>query len=376
MEERHGASDTARAIRLVEVPTHGPVDLERTAAADVLVYNAAGKRPPLVTIRTWSKEGEHFRALARSLGADQPIYSLAPPDFPTLEQYPRTTDEWVEHLLPMVRRLDVDGPWLLGGWSFGGVLALELGERLAAEDRPVALVLMLDTRKPKARPETRPGVHMPVRLRKLGRQIVEYASLETRRERLAYLRARLDPRQILAKQRARRARRQARTEKKQRRRAERAAAKPASSQARPEGLIVTRWSGERMTFLQRTIHVAYLKYRSHETTLPVALLRTRESRERSGDDPALGWWPLVRGPFSVEEIDGDHWTIFDAAYIERLAPRVDRILRQAFEAARGAGIELDLDAGRSFPDVPSQDTLGASASRKASSSAKAADSEN
>lgn len=330
--ERVEDASARRVVRLVEVPTQGEPDLERAATADVLVYNAAGKRPPLVTIRTWSQEGEHFRALARALGPDQPIYSLAPPDFPTLEQYPRTTDEWVELLLPVLRHVDVEGAWLLGGWSFGGVMALELAERLAAEGERIALVLMIDTRKPKSRPETRPGVRMPVGLRKLGRQIVEYSSFETRRERLAYLRARLDPRRILAKRRERRTRRRSRAERKQRRQAERASIQPAARQARPEGLIVTRWSGERMTFLQRTIHVAYLKYRGHQTALPIALLRTRESRERSGDDPALGWWPLLRGRFSVEEIEGDHWTIFDPAHVERLAPRVARILRQAVEA--------------------------------------------
>ncbi|MEZ4334711.1 MAG: thioesterase domain-containing protein [Myxococcota bacterium] len=320
------------ALRIVEVPTQGEPDLERAAAAEVLVYNAGGQRPPLVTIRTWSKEGEHFRALARALGPDQPILSLAPPDFPTLEQYPRTTEEWVELLLPIIRRLDVEGPWLLGGWSFGGVLALELGERLAAEGDAVALVLMIDTRKPRSRPETKPGVRMPVRLRKLGRSLVEYSSYETRAERLAYLRKQLDPTRMIEKRRARVARRTERSDRKTRRQAERAARAPATTEARPEGLIVTRWTGERMTFLQRTIHVAYLKYRSHPTQLPIALLRTRESRERSGDDPALGWWPLVRGRFAVEEIDGDHWTIFDPAHVERLAPRVDRVLRQAVES--------------------------------------------
>ncbi len=322
-------------VTFLEVPTSGELDRERAAAADILVYNAQGSRPPLVTIRTWSKEGEHFRAIARALGPDQPIYSLAPPDFATLEEYPRTTDEWVELLMPMVRRLDIRGAWLLGGWSFGGVMALELGERLAAEGQRVGLVLMIDTRKPKARPETKPGVRMPVRLRKLGRQIVEYSELETRRERLAYLRMRLDPLRGLAKRRDRKARRLARAEKKQRRGAERSVKAAARPETPPEGLIVTRWTGERMTFLQRAIHVAYLKYRSHPTALPLALLRTQESMLRSGDDPALGWWPLARGRFSVEQVAGSHWTIFDPAHIQTLAPQVDRVLCQAADAERG-----------------------------------------
>ncbi len=313
-------------VTLIEVATEGEYDRDKAAAADIIVYNARGLRTPLVVVRTWSKEGEHFRAVARALGPDQPIFSLAPPDFPTLDEYPRTTDEWTTQLMPLMRRLDLQGELLLGGWSFGGVVALELAERLAAEGQCIALVLMIDTRKPKSRPETKPGVKMPTRLRKLARQLLEYSEFETRRERLAYLRLRLDPFLGIEKRRARRLRRAARSERKQTRAAERSA-KAARSSAPPEGLIVTSWTGERMTFLQRTIHVAYLKYKSHPTTLPIVLFRTQESMERSGDDPGLGWWPLPRGRFVVEGISGTHWTIFEADHIERLAPRIDRALR-------------------------------------------------
>ena len=313
-------------VTLIEVPTEGDYDREKASAADIIVYNARGSRSPLVVVRTWSKEGEHFRAVARALGPDQPIYSLAPPDFQTLEEYPRTTDEWVELLLPLVRRMNLRGDLLLGGWSFGGVMALELAERLAAEGARIALVLMIDTRKPKSRPESKPGVRMPVRLRKFARQLLEYSELETRSERLAYLRLRLDPLLGFEKRRARRLRRAARSERKETRAAERSA-KAVRSQAPPESLIVTNWSGERMTFLQRTVHVVYLKYKSHPTTIPIALLRTEESMARSGDDPALGWWPLTRGRFQVEGIEGTHWTIFEADHIAMLAPQIDRALR-------------------------------------------------
>jgi thioesterase domain-containing protein len=335
----HGAKSPDEVV-LLEVPTEGDYDREKAAAADVLVYNAWGRRPPIVAVRTWSKEGEHFRVVARALGPDQPIYSLAPPDFPALEDYPRTTDEWVELLLPLVRRLSLPREIVLAGWSFGGVMALELAERLSTEGATIALVLMIDTRKPKSRPETKPGAKMPVRLRKLARQLLEYCELETRRERRDYLWARVDPWRGIAKRRERRVRRAARSEKKARRSAERAA-KAERAAAPPEGLIVTRFTGERMTFLQRTIHDAYLKYASHPTHLPLALLRTEESMQRAGDDPALGWWPLARGSFLVEGVAGTHWTIFDPEHIESLAPRIDRALR----LATGYGLEVGAASG-------------------------------
>ena len=80
-------------VTLIEVPTEGDYDREKAAAADIIVYNARGSRSPLVVVRTWSKEGKNFRAVAHALGPEQPIYSLAPPDFQTLEEYPRRSEE-------------------------------------------------------------------------------------------------------------------------------------------------------------------------------------------------------------------------------------------------------------------------------------------
>jgi len=337
----------SRRPTLFEVPAAGAYERARAVVADVLVYNAGGARPPLVVIRTWSSEAGFFRALAGALGPDQPVYSIAPPDFPALEAYPRTTDEWVDWLWPAFRSLPIASPFRLGGWSFGGVVALELAERLEQAGEPVALVLMLDSRRPKARPETKPGVRMPVRLRKLAKQLLAYSELESRRERLAYVRERFDPLRALAKRRARRRRIAERGERDRaradRRRTEVAAAvaeaardagAEAAPEAPPDGITTTRYTGQQMTFLQRTVHVAYLKYRSHPTELPIALLRTRESVERSGDDPALGWWPFARGRFSAETIEGTHWTMFEPAHLPGLAVRIERALAQAGDVGR------------------------------------------
>ena len=95
-------------------------------------------------------------------------------------------------------------------------------------------------------------------------------------------------------------------------------------------------TGCRKPFLDRLnrliFAIGYLKYKSHPTTIPIALLRTQESMVRSGNDSALGWWPLTRGRFLVEGIEGTHWTIFEADHIAMLAPQIDRALRLTTEA--------------------------------------------
>ena len=41
-----------------------------------------------------------------------------------------------------------DGPYLLGGWSFGGIVAFEMARQLRERGRPVALLALLDSWSP------------------------------------------------------------------------------------------------------------------------------------------------------------------------------------------------------------------------------------
>lgn len=51
-----------------------------------------------------------------------------------------------------IRRIQPSGPYYLGGWSFGGVIALEMAKQLIAINEPVDLVLMADSYNPQNKP--------------------------------------------------------------------------------------------------------------------------------------------------------------------------------------------------------------------------------
>jgi thioesterase domain-containing protein len=87
-----------------------------------------------------------YRALARRLGEQRPFYAL---QSPALEGNPLSRDISVEGLaqsyLRAVRTAVPKGPYLLGGWSFGGLVAFEMAQALRHSGEEVALLALLDS---------------------------------------------------------------------------------------------------------------------------------------------------------------------------------------------------------------------------------------
>src|SRR6185503_2382423 len=62
-------------------------------------------------------------------------------------QVPHTRiEEMAAHYLEAIRSVQPDGPYLLGGWSMGGVVAYEMAQQLAAQGQQVSLLALLDAR--------------------------------------------------------------------------------------------------------------------------------------------------------------------------------------------------------------------------------------
>ncbi|MEV5598707.1 amino acid adenylation domain-containing protein [Streptomyces sp. NPDC052496] len=107
----------------------------------VVPVRTTGSAVPLVFVHPIGGEVLCYSELAPSLGDDQPFYALQSPDWhaerPTLE---RMAADYAE---AVVR--DVPGRhYRLGGWSMGGVLAMELARELTARGRTVDFVAAVD----------------------------------------------------------------------------------------------------------------------------------------------------------------------------------------------------------------------------------------
>ncbi|WP_395367640.1 amino acid adenylation domain-containing protein [Streptomyces sp. YH02] len=100
---------------------------------------ATGRRTPLVFVHPVGGDVLCYAELAELLGHDQPFYALQLPDTELL-----SVEDMAAHYVAAVREALPDGPYRLGGWSMGGVIALEMAAQLTAAGAEVELLAVVD----------------------------------------------------------------------------------------------------------------------------------------------------------------------------------------------------------------------------------------
>ncbi|HEX5108548.1 MAG TPA: amino acid adenylation domain-containing protein [Vicinamibacterales bacterium] len=100
-----------------------------------------GSRSPFFWIHgDWSNA-----FLAEFLGPDQPLYGVMHQSLDGRAAAYTRVETLAEHYLRQIRSVQANGPYLLGGYSFGGTVAFEVARRLAQEGEKVSLLAMLDS---------------------------------------------------------------------------------------------------------------------------------------------------------------------------------------------------------------------------------------
>src|SRR5258708_8382899 len=86
-----------------------------------------------------------FHQLARHMAPDQPFYGMQAPGLDGREPCLERVEDMAVRYLEQLEAVQPGGPYLLRGYSFGGLVALQMARRLIAQDRKVGLLVMLDT---------------------------------------------------------------------------------------------------------------------------------------------------------------------------------------------------------------------------------------
>ncbi len=90
----------------------------------------------------------NLRHLAVHIGADRPVYGLQARGIYGGEAPHETFEETARDYLAEIRTVQPEGPYLLGGFSGGGLVAYEMAQQLRAAGEETALVILLDTPYP------------------------------------------------------------------------------------------------------------------------------------------------------------------------------------------------------------------------------------
>jgi acyl-CoA synthetase (AMP-forming)/AMP-acid ligase II/thioesterase domain-containing protein len=109
----------------------------------VVQLSSTGSRSPLIYFHGNPSGGGYVAKFARLLGSDQPIFVVSPHGLDS-GPVPDTIEEMAADRLPAILEAQPRGPYRLGGYCVGGIVAFEAARLLVASGREVELVAMID----------------------------------------------------------------------------------------------------------------------------------------------------------------------------------------------------------------------------------------
>jgi thioesterase domain-containing protein/acyl carrier protein len=121
---------------------------EPRAGSPLVALQPAGDRVPLFFVHPIGGQVLCYSNLSRALGPDQPFYGLQAADLTQVVD--ESLEDMAARYVEAIRTVWPRGPYLLGGWSFGGLVAFEIAQQLTRAGEWVALVAILDTAAPRA----------------------------------------------------------------------------------------------------------------------------------------------------------------------------------------------------------------------------------
>ncbi|MEW6754374.1 MAG: thioesterase domain-containing protein, partial [Candidatus Latescibacterota bacterium] len=292
---------------MARVLEHGK---EAGPASLVVAIQPQGTRIPLFLVHGVTGHGLHYHNLVPYLGGDQPLYGIQAPE-PPCERIEAMAAYYVEALLSF----RPTGPYLLGGYCFGGVVAYEMARLLASAGKEVPLLVLMDAPNPAFR---------------LG-------DLRWDRELAVHLLG-LVPHWAGALLRHPAA---------QGKRVWRAAARSTSRSGEPDGAILP---DELAGYWKDHQRIAEAHLRAWQRFVPrpyagrIALIRTN-SLNRVQLDPWLGWGGLAQGELAIRVARAPHGDVIYEPHVRRLAARVRESLEAAVVSAAWAGAALSAAPG-------------------------------
>jgi acetoacetyl-CoA synthetase len=265
--------------------------------------------PPLFLAHGLGSSVMEFFPLVSKLEIDRPIYGLQARGTDGVEEPSNRVEDAALFFLDAIKHLQPRGPYLLVGYSLGGLITLEIARRLSENGETVALLVLME-----AFPHARYlplGQFMGVARRKLQRHLSVVLGLALP-DALSYLKRRT--KNVFPRSRSRKA--------------GRLISDPACDPD-PRSQEDRRLR-DHPRFVRHLIRdtdwLALARYRPHFYSGNIKFVRAEEILHLP-DDPAAVWANMA-GKFEVETVPGDHFGIL-TTHCEELAAVLSRYVREA-----------------------------------------------
>nr|WP_235389287.1 condensation domain-containing protein [Pseudomonas syringae] len=264
--------------------------------SNLVPVRRTGSQTPLFLVHPLGGEVQYVRDLAAAIDPQVPLYGLAASGLAAGEKPLSDVPAMAARYLAAIRQVQPKGPYRIGGWSAGGLIAYEMARQLQSNGEQLEFLGIIDTsarleqQTPQALSEGQflmswlPEQFDP----EVFRQLTELASTDAVDEMLALCIAhRLLPEEL------------------------------------PQDVDAT--------LLRSHLAVAYATnraidaYVSPPAPLSVTLF-TASGQERN--DPLLGWSELLETPVSMTALPGTHETLVQAPHVSALGQAISRALNK------------------------------------------------
>jgi amino acid adenylation domain-containing protein len=117
------------------------------SGSSLVPFQTSGSKTPFFCVHGAHGTVVRFHDLARYLGSDQPFYGLQAQGLDGKHSCHTRTQDMASHYVMEMRAVQPEGPYFIGGYSFGGVIAFEMAQQLAAQGQE-AIVFLFDAALP------------------------------------------------------------------------------------------------------------------------------------------------------------------------------------------------------------------------------------
>jgi amino acid adenylation domain-containing protein len=117
---------------------------ERTNGSRLVPFRQTGSGSPLFVVHGAFGDIMFVREIVRDLKSDRPVYGLQPPPLDGVHAAPRTMESVAADYVMEIRKVLPKGPYFLTGYSFGGIVAVEMAQQLRRAGEQVAFVGLID----------------------------------------------------------------------------------------------------------------------------------------------------------------------------------------------------------------------------------------
>jgi thioesterase domain-containing protein len=170
---QHSEIDSRVAKRWKERPIDDPLgeatwemahalgyERERATNSLLAAIQPQGQLPPFFCVHPVGGSPFCYLDLARHLGPEQPFYGFRARDLlPTLEPHTNVETMAADYIAAM-RAVQPVGPYRLGGWSLGGIIAFEMARQLQAQGESVSTLALIDSFTPEMLTVNMPERHV------------------------------------------------------------------------------------------------------------------------------------------------------------------------------------------------------------------------